>query len=229
MNVRQRFAPIAAKDVHQCGCGVTALEQETEGATLANVTSRFLASAVFFVALALNPGYFGCGTSDNAPNFGETEMLQSLDAANEIGTWTMHVDGVDYEVTLSLIQTAGEDSYASRPTRALFGNVAHACGSRTFMQSASACVTRTELIVDGELTLRRVDADGPFDLVSATPVHGSLTSYTTTLGWVALELAFGDANRIALHANDARDYTLASFDADGIGIDAISIHYQAPQ
>lgn len=190
------------------------------------IRSRLAASIAFSLAFVINPAYLGCGPTVEEPNFGEAEMLQCLDAANEIGTWAFTADGVDYEVELSLMQTAGVDVIAWQSDEPYFARVAHACGSRTFMQSASACTTTTQLVVEGELTLRRIDSTGALEILSSEPVAGDLHSYTTTLAWVGLSLTFGGGSQsLSLSAVDARTFELDDFNATAVGTPAGDIHY----
>lgn len=183
---------------------------------VARMTIKSLAGAVFLFALVVNPAYFGCGPTESEPNFGEAEMLQSLDAANETGTWDFEVDGVSYELTLSLMQVVGEDVIAVRHPQSMFASTAHACGSRSFLMSASACVTVTTLQVEGELTLRRVEDGVATELVSNAAVSGDLTAYGETLRDVSMNLVFGDARTVSLSAEDARTFVLTAFSVVGL-------------
>jgi len=190
------------------------------------IRSRCAASVAFALAFVINPAYLGCSPVAEEPNFGEAEMLQSLDAANEIGTWSFSADGVDYEVALSLMQTAGADVISEREAQPYFASVAYACGNRSFMQSASACVTSTQLVVGGELTLRRIDSSGSIEIISAEPVRGHLTAYGNTLASVHLALAFrNDTQLLDLSAVDASTFELDAFNATGVGTPAVEIHY----
>lgn len=188
--------------------------------------SSALAVATFLFASVVNPAYFaGCGgSSESEPEFGEAEMLALLDVANEQGRWTFESAGREYEIELSLLQVSGEDAFggiaplrggAMSVTRAmpgmLSGATARACGTRRFMNRAAACVTVSELPVEGELTLREVS---PMPRVVATnvSVEGRLWTDAYHLVFATIDLQFG-ASSVTLHSDDARRFELHRVDA----------------
>jgi hypothetical protein len=184
------------------------------------------AGSLFVLASVINPAYFsGCAANEEKPNFGEAEMLEYLDAANDTRTWSFAANEKDYEIELSLNEKAGEDSEGEESASlTLFATRVNACSSRTFMQSASACVDSTEVVVEGELTLRVMDASGPRDIMTAQPISGTLMAIGTELRGTTLWLNFGD-NLITLSSDETRTFEIREFRATKLGPDAISIAY----
>lgn len=190
------------------------------------IRSRLLAGSAFTLAFVINPAYLGCSSHvEDGPDFGEAEMLTSLDAANEIGDWNFATEGAVYKVELSLMQTRGEDSREADARSHWFAPVAHACGTRTFMQSASACPDTTRMIVEGGLTLSLLDGSQTTELLGDEDVQGALTVLGDTLQDVVLELRFAHGGLVQLVAPHAEDYRLTQFQGSGLGPDGLAIDY----
>jgi hypothetical protein len=205
-----------------------------------------LFAAGFFFAFVVNPAYItGCMVSESEPDFGEAEMLALLDAANEQGRWELESDGKTYEIELSLMQKVGspaasgpEPGYAPRtawePRTALragslWSAPAHACGTRTFTQSASACVTFTEVPLFGELTIRELSPT-PHVVVDALEVEGRLWTDAARLLFAYLDVYLSDdrsGDSITLHSPDATSFELQQVDAMGLGDDGIDLSFDA--
>lgn len=140
---------------------------------------KVVALAAFGLSYVLNPAYLtGCGGASEEFGYGETEMLALLEAVNGDGLPSVTTeDGSVVELELSLTQVAGQDSAAGeRAGRRPFSMLAHACESRTFLASASACIVASTVPVDGSLSLRITPPNGapPIEL-SDLPVDGDLT------------------------------------------------------
>lgn len=187
--------------------------------------SKLFATCTFLLALVINPAYLGCAADEDETSFGEAEMLESLAAVNEAGSWRFSSDGARYELELSLTQSVGEDELAAGSAPALLASSAHACGSRTFMQSASACVTTSTLVVEGELSLWRVeDDDTRTVLLDGKPVQGALIAFGETLDQVMLDVSQG-SSQLVLESSDARAFAVQSFRADSVGTEGVDIDY----
>jgi hypothetical protein len=170
------------------------------------------AVSTFLLASVVNPAYFaGCVQDESEPDFGEPEMLELLDAVNEQGRWQFENAGAQYEIEFSLMQAAGADSHAAARTAMFSGATAHACGSRTFMNSAAACLTVSQLIVEGEFTLREL-APTPRVVASAVAVTGNLTAPGNHLRSASLDLRFGDSF-VTLETRDASTFELQNLHA----------------
>lgn len=87
--------------------------------------------------------------------------------------------------------------------------------------SASACDTTTTLVIEGSLTVRRVDGDEPVTIVEDLPVEGTMTAgYQLSHATINLEFEGGAAY---WETSNGMDFTLESFDARGLGDDALDI------
>ena len=125
--------------------------------------------AAFGLASVVNPGYFSGCTSDLEFEFGEAEMLDLLDEANAAAPFEIAPPGANYRLELSLSQELGQDSEL---LVSLLARRAYACGSRTFLQGASACYSSTRMPLRARYSLIRI-ADGGEE---TTIVHdGELT------------------------------------------------------
>lgn len=177
--------------------------------------SRSLLIAVaFYLGLVLNPAYFaGCGgDASDATSFGEPEMLRLLDAANEAGSWEFDAGGSRYALDLVLTQSAGADTHAGLGVApAAFAQRAYACGTRRFMNSAAACITFTEVPLEGELSLRQL-APVVRTLATGVAVHGALWTSGDRLLSASLNLSFSGGTA-ELNSPDARAFELLQFSA----------------
>ena len=179
----------------------------------------------FAFAFVINPAYVaGCGAEEDEPAFGEAEMLELLDEANGMDATVFSEGAAEYEIELALTQTEGDDTVSSRGS--LFASSAYACGSRSFMQSASACDTYTALIIEGTLTVRRVDGDEPVVVVEDLPVEGEINAgRVNSLAHSTLNLQF-EGGYASWLTEDAEHFALTSFNAQDLGEDVVSINYQ---
>jgi len=175
---------------------------------------------VFGFVFVVNPAYFsGCASEEEGPDFGEAEMLQVLDAANDMGRWEIESEGARYEVELVLIQATGEDAMASKQAEPMFGSPAHACsGTRTFLRSAQACDTSTHLFLEGTLTIRALDEQPVVEVVSDLEIVGSMSAYGDSLRTVQISLQPANTPyTIHLSSADARTFSLDSIDLKDVG------------
>jgi hypothetical protein len=185
-----------------------------------------VATCVFGLAFVVNPAWVtGCASGDDevdpkALAMIEADLLERLDAVNETGSFMFEHEGTTYEALLVLAQTEGKDTSAAlRPRKSApsFTRSAHACGTHTFRQSASACATTYALEVEGTLTVRRLGEDEAV-IARDIPVHGSITD------WGETSLGFGDQSTLALTQdgdNTPRLYELEAYDLDDSGLDIL--------
>jgi hypothetical protein len=120
-------------------------------------------TVAFALAFVVNPVFFtGC-----ARLFGpsEQEAVSLVEAATKGGPYRFTKDGRELEVSFDVRQSVGEDrsSRLASPVRS-----ASACGSRTFLRSASACLDTTTVPVEGTMTVAVVGGATLFDHVSVT-------------------------------------------------------------
>jgi len=125
----------------------------------------------------INPVFTGCDvpTHQEDFDFGEAEMLDVLDNMNST-TWTFEINGSNFEVQVDFIQRTGTETASLLP----FVDVgsAHACGSRSFLAEAEACMDVTSLPIEGTVSLLSIDTPDEPQVFS---VEGSLDVYGNTL------------------------------------------------
>lgn len=183
-----------------------------------------VATCVFALAFVVNPAWVaGCASGDDEEvdpkvlAMIEADLVERLETVNETGSFAFEHEGTSYEALLVLTQTEGKDSSAAlhpRKSAPGFMRSAHACGTHTFRQSASACATTYQLEVEGTLTVRRLGEDEAV-IAQDIPVRGSVYEWET---W----LSFGDSNELALTGDDMP--VLRTFQADDLGDSGLDIH-----
>jgi hypothetical protein len=143
--------------------------------------SLALLSAVAF--FLVSPG-FACGPGSDDPEFhyGAAEMRGVIE-----GDWAVTMTpagGEPMAYTVHLQQATKAPASAGRRTRGGLIRAAYACGARTLVASASACIDTTTMPLDVTL------APGGSS-VNGTPT-GSFQIMGTTFGRGYLGLTFGD-------------------------------------
>ena len=128
----------------------------------------------------INPVCSGCDSSTEPEfDFGEAEMIELLSELNT-QTWEVTFNGELSTVSLDLAQSVEEQAslWSSASSAVEFGS-AHACGSRSFIGSADACIDMSSLPIEGTLTISsnlEVESE-PQTFV----VEGALDVFGTTL------------------------------------------------
>jgi hypothetical protein len=189
-----------------------------------NFARCLLKSVVFAAGFALNPGYLtGCEASDDDASEGadleryESQLLDDLADANAKGTWAFTTNhGKSYEVMLALEQAEGEDQLAAVSGGGRSGLIqrAHACGTHTFFQGASACATLYEVAVKGTLSLREQGASQA--IAPGVAVTGRLDNYGS------LRIEFASDESIELQKS-ADQWKVVFFSGQSLGPDAVVI------
>jgi hypothetical protein len=190
--------------------------------------SRWAATVVAFsLASVINPGYFaGCASEssdDLGPEpgkekfeFAEAEMLNLVDEANATGPFDI-MDGVQrYRLEVLFAQQNGEDQDDSTASRSPspFSIRAYACGTRTFMQSASACITSSEVRLTATLNVYRIEATGETQVVKDQALDARLAVYGTKLNNAELSIGMFELNpstRLTLSSRDGKSFKLTQF------------------
>lgn len=184
-----------------------------------------LKASAFALTYVVNPAYLtACGDSaeDEQDARAEAELLANLDEFQEVEAWMfVSKHGESYELKFQLTQSRGDDVGEVSRAASLM-NTAHACGNRTFFQSASACATLYELALEGTLSVRRVDSDEP--VVSDLPVEGRLTNYGEL--WLNIDGSTEDVVRFSRSVDDG--YALADFAARDLGPEELDLMSEAP-
>jgi hypothetical protein len=103
--------------------------------------SLLVLAAFFF----LNPG-LACGPAEAEFQYGATEMRAAIE-----GDWAVSITptgGAAMEYVVNLKQASGNNPAAARSTRRGLVRQAHACGARTLVASAAACIDYSEMPLD---------------------------------------------------------------------------------
>ena len=170
----------------------------------------------FLIASVINPAYFsGCGDSQpNGFTFDEQDMVRLVQALNDADPIEFSANGADYTLAFVLRQRAGEDrddTVARTPSA--WARPVYACGTRTFLQSAAACITTSEMPVSGTVTLHTRGEDAlPAQLI----VQGTLRVDGYQLREATLDLN-DQVDTISLRGDAAGKFELVVFDAPNLG------------
>jgi hypothetical protein len=160
---------------------------------------RLITGCVFTFSFIVNPMYFvgGCITdTESRLAWGEADMVALLQHVSDAASYRFTSQGLDYELLLALNETVGADSGQSATRKGSWQAQAFACGQRTFQQSAAACIDSSELLANGDLTLRVQEQGAWTTLIDAAKVKGSLTVRGRLLANAGLWL---DADAVMVH------------------------------
>lgn len=136
-----------------------------------------LASTFAAAAFLLNPLAIGCSDDGDEFTFSDTEMRAAL-----AGEWTLTAAGSTSTVRFE--QAATSPTASRSPSSTSWLATAHACGTRTLIASANACIDVTEM------PLRIVVLDGP---LASSSIAGTLRVYGTSFMRGELELTASGA------------------------------------
>jgi hypothetical protein len=179
--------------------------------------AKLVATFAFGLASVMNPAFFtGCGSVLGPKfSFGEAEVVALVDVAKAQRYELKTTDG-SYEVVVDLSQARGDDSKsgALEPSPV---KVAHACGNRTFLRSAAACLDQTDVPVSGTITIKRIAPD-EITLVDKADATGKMTVYGTALTNAEIEVGAGE-NRVSLRSDDAKTFKVSRVVVAGKALD----------
>lgn len=136
----------------------------------------------------------------------------------------LEVDGARYEIELSLTQSEGDDEISGR-TASPFAIKAFACGSRTFMKSASACDSITTMPIEGALTLLRVEGEERFVVLMDVPVEGRMVAGSVRLTDVTIDLELEGGGLAIWSTVNGTNFSLDSFEAVDVSEDGADISF----
>ena len=150
----------------------------------------------------INPVYSGCSTATFT--FEEADMLELMYDINE-SEWTIENDGTEFVLDFSLVQSAGEQASLQQVLEIM--NSAHACGERSFVAEASACLDVSTLVMEGTVTITEKETQSI--VVENMPIEGSMEviGLDLTNAEIYLQHSAGD---IYLYSNNGADITLDS-------------------
>jgi hypothetical protein len=125
--------------------------------------------SVMSVLWLVNPIYFvGC-SEEYEFTFGQEDMLVLVDEFND-DVWVYEGEEQTFEIKFTLEQQEGET--ASLNIGEIFSS-AHACEQRSFLAEAAACVTNTDLPLEGVATI--LDYETKEVIQAEIAVTGSLS------------------------------------------------------
>lgn len=185
-----------------------------------------IVAPTFLFAFVINPAYFaGCGSDKPTFTFDEQDMVRLVEGLNSAKPIEFSAGGSDYTLRFALAQKSGEDrDDLEARTEQLLSQAAYACGTRTFLQSASACSTESEMPVVGSvILLKKGEQALPANLV----VTGTLRVGGYDLTSASLDLQTS-VDTISLLSRDGRTFQLTVFDAPNLGDGGGDIQYMRP-
>ena len=144
----------------------------------AAMTNRNILYATMGLLWAVNPVLPGCSSPEFS--FGETEMLDLMETING-QTWTTE-DG-EYELTLTLEQGGGEQAALELLD---WMASAHACGDRSFVAEAEACLESSSLPIDATVTITELETE--VVIIEEAPYEGTMFVYGYDLDNAELNL-----------------------------------------
>ena len=167
-----------------------------------NTLSWLTATTLWLV----NPVFSGCNSGTQSEfDFGEAELLDMLETING-QSWEVTFDGEVSTVTVDFEQIIGE-TYIESDQAALWSAIevgsAHACGSRSFLAEAEACIDISSLVLEGTLTVTsNIDLDSEPQVFD---VSGSLDVFGKAL----------DNGEVRVNNDDVEASWSATFDTEG--------------
>ncbi len=156
------------------------------------LAKRLLVGMIALAALVLNP-WFGL-TATNF-QFGADELRTAVE-----GTWQLTPPG-DAPHVLTFTIAQGSEALDQHVSRELIRS-AHACGDRSLVRTAAACLEITRM----PLQVSRTEK----------PTQGELTVYGTTFKYARLELTNVGERTPWLYAELAPDGSVTSADSYGV-------------
>lgn len=187
---------------------------------------RWIVTLVAFgLASVVNPGYFtGCASDDDdlASNraksakfeFGEAELLDLVDEAT--GPFELMQANEQYRIELMLSQAVGDDhddTLGLQPPAA-FVSRAYACGNRSFMQKAAACISTTTVPLTALVSLYKRTPSGDEEVLHEQALEGSMMVLGSQLSNARITLNAADQaipTRVTLSSDDGKSFKLMQF------------------
>lgn len=156
---------------------------------------RTIVTCVFSAAFFVNPLLLSGCRSRPSFDFTEADLVADLAHAVSAGPYRMSTTEGDVEVSFELVQSVGEDK-TSRADRPAVVRSAHACGQRTLLRSAAACLETTTMPVEGTMTIKLVAGAV---LVDRIPVRGAMEILGPTLSGGATLSLQGSESSVTLY------------------------------
>lgn len=178
---------------------------------------------VFVFFLLANPAYFlACQEEDDQFTYGEEEMLTLLDTVNS-GSWQID----QYQIEFTLDQSGEELARQLKAHPDLLAT-AQACGNRSFVKSASACMDISSMPLTGVATIYRINGDDTLEEIDELPAQGYLEVMSLNLDHATIDLSLPSNGSVQLAWDDTtpEDFQLASFSATDVGDESAVISLQ---
>lgn len=124
----------------------------------------------------LNPG-FACGTSEPAFQYGAPELRAAVE-----GDWALTITpqgGAPTQMTVHVVQGSGASASVAPPSPGGLVRTAYACGTRTLVRSAAACIDVSQMplavsYVAGDPALASAPMSGTFNVYGLLFTSGDL-------------------------------------------------------
>ncbi|MEC7986979.1 MAG: hypothetical protein VX278_17555 [Myxococcota bacterium] len=168
-----------------------------------SIIPKFQKSSSIFAMTALwlaNPILGGC--EPMTYTFEKADMVLLMETLNQ-QTWIIESDTQNYEVDLQILESEGE--YASHYTFDVISS-AHACGTRSFIASADACISDTIMELEGWITIR--DAQTQEILVEEKALDGEMYVLGYDLNNADVRLFFAEEGSIDFYSPDGQSFSL---------------------
>ena len=149
-----------------------------------------------------NPVLGGCQNTDYA--FEEADMILLMESLNQ-QNWTVEQNQQSYEIELNIFQAEGEQA---SNTSFDFTASAHACGTRSFLASADACISDTMMPLEGFVTIR--DSETREIIVEEQALEGEMYVIGYELSNAEISLSFSEAGSIDFYSADGLSFALNS-------------------
>ena len=145
--------------------------------------------------------------------FGEAEMVELMDSVSTV-SWMTEQDSVQYEIRFDLskgdinydsdLAEDEEDALGSRILPSVVLGSAQACGTRSFLSEAEACIDTTILSVEGTVEVIDVAAE---QIVLSEPIDGAISVWGKQLNEAEFWLS-GEQSQFDLYSSDGVAFEL---------------------
>lgn len=177
-----------------------------------------LAMSLAVLAFVFNPGFACTGEDEPAYQYGESEMKSAVE-----GTWVLSVrqpDGIAVEeITVAVVESSKAQPSQSQSSARLHSGLirsAAACGTRTFVASAQACIDSSEMPLDVTFVA------GPDNYENA-PMSGQLAVHSLIFSLGHLQLTLGGLSVNAEIGPDGSVLSANGRQGDGTVVTVVSL------
>ena len=172
-----------------------------------NLTKSTLMTAIWL----FNP-VIGC-SQEKSFEFAEADMVELMESVSE-ASWTVEQEATTFEVHFELEKgDVNYDEDAEDESEGAFGSLmpaygmmssAQACGTRSFLAEADACIDNSVLSVIGTVTITNADSQ---EIVIEESIDGRLDVMGTVLDNAELIL-YGDSSSFSFSSPDGLEFEI---------------------